>query len=229
MDMPPLSPQDAVAAGLIDGTAHKLDAMHVIAHNEVILEGPGQPGLPQPQQGACMTVAAAHTESLASQPADTVPNNASPSGHLKMAATPGLSSSSASRPVPHQAPFMLTSSSEKRAVMQELWDAVSDETRLELLSGPKLDYNFMRAELHKIMFFFKQGTKLQWVKETTSRLLVPVHEYAEIIRQEAQAAAQASATADTQPKSAVAVVHVEGAYLDCQSALTSSMACPSPL
>ena len=111
--------------------------------------------------------------------------------------------------MPHQTPFLLTSSAEKRAVMQELWDAASDETRLALLSGPTSEFQAMSAQVQNITL--SQGTVTQCQQETTRALLMPVHEYAEIIQHEAQAAAEASANAGTQAKSAVAGVHVEGA------------------
>ena len=192
--------------------------MHLITHTKVVPEGSGQPGLPQ--QGACMT--AAQTESLSSQPTETIPDKASPSEQLELAATAATAActpSSASRPVHYETPFLLTSSAEKRAVMQELWDAASEETRLALLPAPRLVFDPMHAEFRNVTL--NRGTVTWGQEETRHRLLMPVHEYAEIIQREAQAAAKASAAAGTQPKSAVAVVHVEGASVDCQSLLTS--------
>lgn len=216
IDRAPLGAKDAAAAGLINGTMHKLDAMHRILHVNPAHSSGQAPETSAESHADADTDAASSEEARRSSQVETG------------AASAAGSTASTSGVVPNQARFTLQNAAQK-ATTHQLYKAARQDQ--EVLAESKrlrqgyrdpdgFEYHSRISDICQLMPRKDEGTADAAVKSNTGCIMISLNRYAAIIQHEACMAAEKAAKTEAKPT--VAIVHIQGKYADCVVTMTTS-------
>ena len=212
MNMDPLYPEDAVAAGLITGAKQKHDAMQDI-HHVIYPDSFGQDEASSSKKGL-------QALDLQSAGAQTVVTSPASVGTGQSASADAASDSTSSSIVPAQTPFLLQSAAEKAALLGQLTVNVPGRQPAEMITPCNPLRPFYPGVAQMCRMTPSTSEAAAEFLMHSGYAMISVSAYAHMVEQEARSAAKKAASSQpdgTKPeaKPAVAVIYIEGQSTKC--------------